>query len=746
MNFAKPTAADVFVSKHVGVGTDGEAWDVIGEPLNHGVEQTLPAYDAKLELNLRPKPGEKRAEVNEVRWGKIKKDAAKIDALGAAMENISTVIKQGKDQLAHDWKGESFEAFKVAVERIEKTLNDYAAAAKTTASGLTTAMTRVESLYKQYQTTSNTQLTFESGYGKPEAWHKVSQGDIDGHLVDVCPCVAGCNKDEDEEARIVRDKVLHPGAYKFYENVYCGYGGNECINHANTAVSWSTKVKGQIEGKINEWYRGTDSLRHGVDGLYSASLENLRIMAEMNVFSRMQVPGAPKPGDKGGNGNNGNGNQGTGNQGGGGGTPGGGGGGTPGGGGGGTPPGYTPPELPKMPEPELPKPEDATTLPGAPDPNDPNNPLGPNGKPGETVTIEEGDRKISVTSPDSEGQVKVTVDDGSGKPKTYTMDFGEAGLSGLPGGPGTPQPGGPAAFGPDGQPIPGGQQAFGPDGQPVPGGQGGVGVGGELVEPGPDGKCVISDPPMTITAERPGGGDVVLVTVDDGTGDPTSYTLDYSEANASGGTPASGVTGQPGAGGQPGVGGQPDVGVGVAGGATGGAEAMAGGAQGGGAGMSGPGGETAGSSAGSAEYGRHSQPASEAFASDVSPAAPVVETQTTSAQSVDGGAGSLGSAGSAFDAQPSSEFGPADVQAAGAGEAGLSSASGESHGRADGQSGGAMGSGMGGGMMGGGGGGGGQGGDSERAGSQWRTTGNLFDDDFAATDSRAGASLLGDGS
>ncbi|WP_436492347.1 hypothetical protein [Actinokineospora sp. HUAS TT18] len=814
MNFEKAHALDALLNKSTSVGVYGEAWDVIGEPLNRGVDETLPAYDAKLELNLRPKSGEKRQEVNELRWGKIKKDAAKIEGLGLAIENIASVIKKGKDQLSHDWKGESFEAFKTAIERVEKTLTDYAAAAKTTATGLTTAMTRTETLYKNYASSSQTILTFSDEYGKPNDWRKVSGDDINGHLVDVCPCTAGCNKDEDEESRIIRDKIIHPVAYKFYENVYCGFGDDSCKTNAQAAVDYSNTMRDKVAQKINQWYVATDNLRHGVDGLHTAALENLRIMSELKVFARMKVPGAPGPGqqppgdkkDPGGGGGGG----------GGGGVPGG------GGGGGGLP---KPPEMPTPQPPDLSSLEDPTKDPSLTDPTTTPSAVEP---PGETVTIEEGDRKISVTSPDSEGQVKVTVDDGTGKPKTYTMDFGQAGTPAL-------GPDGKPMVGPDGQPVtsPGpvmgadGKPMLGPDGLPVMSEPG----AGQVIEPGADGKCVISDPPMTITAERPGGGDVVLVTVDDGTGDPTSYTLDYSEANGSsaagpaagvvgggvaggpggsaggftgggvsggdvaggaggpgsaGGFGGAGVAGGEGAGGPGSAGGYGGAGVtggagaggfagdgvaggtGSAGGFGGPGVAGGGGAGGfagdgvaggtgsaggvGGAGVAGGGGPgSAGGFGGDGGHGAaggsgaHVAPAAFAGSGEsvwTSPdqagvhGGPAGE-QLTSAQSVDGGAQAWGSAGGALDEQPR-DFGPSDVQAAGAGEAGLSSASGEP--KADQQPGGAMGSGMGGGMMGGGGAGGGQGGDSERAGSQWRTTGNLFDEDFA----ESGGALYGD--
>ncbi|HVK24774.1 MAG TPA: hypothetical protein VM677_25725, partial [Actinokineospora sp.] len=625
MQFEGPDAYNAMINKSASVATRGEAWDVIGERLSEGVDRKVPAYDAKLQLNLNPKSPEKRQEINELRWGKIKKDAAKLDGVAAGMENIAMVIKKGKDQLSHDWKGESFEAFKTAVERVEKTLTDYAAAAKTTAAGLTSAMTSSEQIYNNYANSAVTILSFND-FPKAEDWKKVTQANLDD-FADSCAdwheWTFQCDKDDDDAKELI-DKVITPQMYQWFDANECDESGDKVRSMVTECITKSNGVKDQIAGKIHEWYVATDTVRTRVSELQDAALENLRIMSELKVFGRMKVPGAPSGN---GSGNNGNGNNGNGNTGGPGNT--GGGGGTPGGGGGGTPLTPTPP-TPQMPEPDLSSLEDGKTDPSATDPTAV--PPGVDAKSGETVTIEEGDRKISVTSPDGEGQVKVTVDDGTGKPKTYTMDFGAAGVpgqAGLPGAPGMAEPGV-------------GDQGFGPDGQPVPGG-----ADGQLIEPGPDGKCVVSDPPMTITAERPGGGDVVLVTVDDGTGEPTSYTLDYSEAKgdtAIGQPPASSAAGGSG---QPGsvdaLGARIDT---APAGAPGGPE----------------------STPLSAAPGGAGEPAY-AMSEQTGTGTGTQESQLTSAQSVSESGGAWGSAGSFVDGQ-SGGFGPTDVQAAGAGEAG----------------------------------------------------------------------------
>ncbi|MEV5714234.1 hypothetical protein AB0L41_10065 [Amycolatopsis mediterranei] len=216
-----------------------------------------------------------------------------------------------------------------------------------------------------------------------------------------------------------------------------------------------------------------------------------------------------KTGNTGNTGNTGTGSTGTG------------GGGT---GGGGTGGGATTPsaaEPPKAEEP--PKPEDGKNpITGKPLEVDPSTgqpyPIDP--KTGEaikdlddtdTVSVKKGDNTISMSEPDKEGKQDISVDDGHGHKKDYHLDWGDddkakdgAGKDGAAGDK--------ASFGPQGS-----QQAV-KDGQPSADGS---------YKPGPDGKIHIQDGNLKITAERPEGPDgPTIVTVDDGKGEPTTYTLD----------------------------------------------------------------------------------------------------------------------------------------------------------------------------------------------------------------------------
>jgi hypothetical protein len=202
--------------------------------------------------------------------------------------------------------------------------------------------------------------------------------------------------------------------------------------------------------------------------------------------NEFQGGGSPGGQDSGvpGIGDGGTGGGGTGGGTGGGGTGGGvGGGGTGGGTGGGAPSAPEPPAPPEFED----KPEESAAE-----------------EPRDKLTVEEGDNKITMTEPDADGDMEISVDDGSGEQKDYQLDFG-----------------------PDEE-----AQAEGQTGEPDQAAAPGPQQGAEKVyRPGPDGKIHIEDGNLKITAEQPQGADgPTVVTVDDGTGEPTVYTLGEEES------------------------------------------------------------------------------------------------------------------------------------------------------------------------------------------------------------------------
>lgn len=134
----------------------------------------------------------------------------------------------------------------------------------------------------------------------------------------------------------------------------------------------------------------------------------------------------------------------------------------------------------------------------------------------DTITVSSGDHEISLTAPGHDGMMTITIDDGAGSIQNYVLDFQDQGAA-----------------------VP--TDAELPD-QPEASASG---TGTEPRHtPGPDGKIHVEDGDTHITAEQPDGPDgATVVVVDDGNGDPATYTLDgeRSESGTPQATPAAGA-------------------------------------------------------------------------------------------------------------------------------------------------------------------------------------------------------------
>lgn len=196
--------------------------------------------------------------------------------------------------------------------------------------------------------------------------------------------------------------------------------------------------------------------------------------------------------------------------------------GTGGGGGSTTPIGDTkPPAPPEIPDPNINpvthKPLEVDPQTGEAYPIDPRTGEAIKPEAAETVTVEQGDHKISMAEPGEDGKMGISVEDGTGQPKDYKLDFG------------------------DSRPLPDATPEHGPGGDAAGGAihrdtaerQEAAQAADQAFKPGPDGKIHIEDGNLKITAERPDGPDgPTRVTVDDGSGKPTTYTLGEDTPNA----------------------------------------------------------------------------------------------------------------------------------------------------------------------------------------------------------------------
>ncbi|WP_199434386.1 WXG100 family type VII secretion target [Qaidamihabitans albus] len=117
----------------------------------------------------------------------------------------------------------------------------------------------------------------------------------------------------------------------------------------------------------------------------------------------------------------------------------------------------------------------------------------------QTFTVARGGVELSFSEPGPEGTMTISLDDGSGTAKEFVLDFGasERGTA---------------------EPVPEGEQDPAPAEEPGP--------SDAVHRPGPDGVIHIEEGELRVAAEQPDGPDgATVVTVDDGTGEPATYTL-----------------------------------------------------------------------------------------------------------------------------------------------------------------------------------------------------------------------------
>ncbi|MGW4127179.1 hypothetical protein [Amycolatopsis japonica] len=297
------------------------------------------------------------------------------------------------------------------------------------------------------------------------------------------------------------DEVLKPQAVAWLKNVFLGWFGKHIENFQLVCKNTRDAINGA-------WKAYFDSLGQVVENPFA----DLGKTPETGGEKPVEKP----PVEKGGGGPSSSGGGGPSSSGGG-----------PSSGGGGA--GRMTPSNTELPEPEKPevpgqeknpvtdKPLDIDPATGEPYPIDPRTgeAIKEDTRP-ETVTVEQGDRKISMAEPGADGKMDISVQDGTGQVKDYDLDFGDGKAT-----PGT----GDAAGGPvhrDTAERMDQQAASRPTAPP-----------GQVHQPGPDGKIHIEDGGLKITAERPSGPDgPTLVTVDDGSGHPSKYTLGEDEPAA----------------------------------------------------------------------------------------------------------------------------------------------------------------------------------------------------------------------
>jgi uncharacterized protein YukE len=456
---------------------------LLGPHLNDAVRHWATGYLRDLDLGPEHKAMDERAKLLDLHWGHLEHDGAMLRGLGVAMTNFAQVLGDNVGELGKSWKGDSFNAFKAAMDKVQRTVAEYGVAATTTGEGLVNAMGQIRELCRTFADDSaHKHLQFRPT-SPPERWHKVSVASEDKkekpftvlQMSLDCPTHGGvfaCLKADGELSKIITGKFVTENRWDICRQDPCEGEPERVSTMYRYMVDECDKAIDRIKGKLDNYFAAVTTTVDGVSDLYGAALSNVHHLAQASVFTTLRVIGAGAPAD------------------------------TPVDTGGApvdtgsypvSDPGPASATEPPQPEPPQPEPVVEETAPEAVAVQEP---------PPGTVQIQDGDRTIGVTSPDGEGRVTVTVADGAGVTKTYELDFDAAS----------------------------GMSATRPEGA----GEGAV----EQIPARTDGKCVIQDGQLTITAERPlFSPDSIKLVVDDGSGNPTTYTLDFDGEDAAGQQP-----------------------------------------------------------------------------------------------------------------------------------------------------------------------------------------------------------------
>lgn len=451
---------------------------VLGPRLNEAVRHLANGYLKHLELGPETKATDERAKLLDLHWGRIEHDGALLQGLGAAMTTFAETLGANVTKLAEAWQGESYDAFKAAIDKVQRTMSEYGDAATITGDGVVNAMGQVRELYQTFADDSADKHLNFGEVSPPEKWHKVVDwGDEDSDkvqysgrvLAERCPTSHGgvvdynldCPKNNDEQRNIITGHWVTERRWEICKQDPCEENAGRVNIMYHTMVDECQKAVDRIKGKLDAYFGAVNTTVDGVTKLYDTALGNVYNLANAEVFSSLRVIGGGAPVDGGSDG-----------------------GGYPVGGGA---PGPAAVAEPLQPEPEAP----VETVPMDAAAQEP--PVTePAADQRESVEIKDGDRTIGVTSPDGAGRVLVTVTDAAGATKSYELDFDAA--SGLPS-----------------------ASSAAPS-------------GAEQIPARTNGKCVIEDGPLTITAERPlFSPDSIKLVVDDGSGKPATYTLDFEE-------------------------------------------------------------------------------------------------------------------------------------------------------------------------------------------------------------------------
>ncbi|MCA1655663.1 MAG: WXG100 family type VII secretion target, partial [Pseudonocardiaceae bacterium] len=302
MEFTPANAWQEFkTASHTEQGTLDDSGNevVLGPRLNEAVRHLANGYLKRLELGPANKATDERAKILDLHWGRVEHDGARLRGLGAAMTNLAETLGANVTKLAEGWQGESYDAFKSAMDKVARTMSEYGAAATTTGDGLVGAMAQTRTLYQTFAEAGvNSHLNF-GDMSPPEKWHKITDHDkYSGfELAEVCPTwhsdTFDCLKNNDEQRNMITDHFVTELRWENCKQDGCEESLDRVsIMYTNLTEQCDAAVK-RIKGKLDTYFDAVDTVVDGVTQLYDVALGNVYTFANAEVFSSLRVIGAP---------------------------------------------------------------------------------------------------------------------------------------------------------------------------------------------------------------------------------------------------------------------------------------------------------------------------------------------------------------------------------------------------------------------------------------------------------------------
>jgi uncharacterized protein YukE len=286
---------------------------ILGPRLNEAVRHWANGYLKRMNLGPDTKATDERAKLLDLHWGHVEHDGAQLQGLGAAMTNFAEVLGANVTKLAESWQGDSYNAFKTAIDKVQHKLAEYGAATTTTGDGLVNAMGQIRELYQTFADDSaDKHLNFHP-ISPPEQWHKIGEPNYDPPtLAANCPSDHGnhmvldipdaldynydCIKDNDEQSAMINglwvsqhrwDILVQDGCEESLDRVSIMY--TNLVDQCHDAV-------GRIKGKLHRYFGAVNTTVDGVTGLYDVALSNVYKLGHAEAFTSLRIIGGQPAG------------------------------------------------------------------------------------------------------------------------------------------------------------------------------------------------------------------------------------------------------------------------------------------------------------------------------------------------------------------------------------------------------------------------------------------------------------------